>query len=432
MKNKIEKLIWLSQLPIIEKIDTMKAKIDAIKPISLEKEAKIMQKMRLDWNFHSNAIEGNSLDYGETVTFLMHGLTAKGKPLKDHLDIKGHNNAIHFLSEIVKSEQDFTEADIRTLHKMILIEPYQTSAQTPDGKTTKKTISLGEYKKMPNHVQTLTGETHFYASPEETPIKMQELMDFYRNLQANSQIHALVLCAVFHYEFVNIHPFDDGNGRMARLLMNLILMKKGFPVIVIRQEKEFRNQYYAALAQADSETFQPFVELLAEGLLHSLETFWKGANGESMEEPDDLDKELFLFKKELEGRKDRIEMKFGENTVNLVFNHTIQPLLKHLQNKLLKFKDLFFDFKINDFSKDSLTETYFFSEFRAENTFSIYVELFVVFGKYQYEIFYKIDETQTSIISNYFHISLKAEEIEEISKKIAQETFEYIKQKTKE
>ena len=147
----------------------MKAEADALRPLDAEQEARVMQKFRLDWNYHSNSIEGNSLTYGETIAFLMEGLTAKGKPFKDHLDIKGHNEAINYLMEMIKNHQELTEKAIRELHEVILVEPYKTPAQTQGGVWVEKEVTLGAYKKQPNHVKTPTDEIHYYATPEETP-----------------------------------------------------------------------------------------------------------------------------------------------------------------------------------------------------------------------------------------------------------------------
>ena len=111
-------------MEIFRKIDDLKKEIDALRPISKDLEAKIMQKFRLDWNYNSNAIEGNRLTFGETKTFLLHGITADGKPLKDHLDIEGHNNALLLLEDIIHENRPITEAFIRSLHEMILQKNY--------------------------------------------------------------------------------------------------------------------------------------------------------------------------------------------------------------------------------------------------------------------------------------------------------------------
>lgn len=121
-----------SKANIIGQVDDLRKQIDEMRPLAADLEGKVMQKLRLDWNYHSNAIEGNRLSYGETIAFLMEGITAKGKSLKDHLDIRGHNEAISFLLSIVKDTRPMTESDIRALHKMILVEEYDVKAQTAE------------------------------------------------------------------------------------------------------------------------------------------------------------------------------------------------------------------------------------------------------------------------------------------------------------
>ncbi|MCP4419906.1 MAG: Fic family protein, partial [Chloroflexi bacterium] len=234
---------------LLQQVDQLKAEIDILRPIDAVQERRIMQKFRLDWTFHSNSIEGNKLTYGETKAFLLHGITAQGKPFRDYLDIKGHHKAIDYLLGIVREQKSLTEADVRELHKVILVEPYEVAARTPDGRSTKRTIQPGQYKTVPNHVETSTGEMHFYASPEETPAKMADLMAWYQQEMEKDELHPLILAATFHYQFVTIHPFDDGNGRMARLLMNLIFMQMGFPPVIVRTEE--KNNYLFALEQAD-------------------------------------------------------------------------------------------------------------------------------------------------------------------------------------
>lgn len=336
---KISALIALSGLEFVNELDQIKAEIDVHRPLPKATEERIMQKLRLDWNYHSNAIEGNQLDYGETVAFLMHGITAKGKTLKDHLDIKGHNDAIQLLLSIVKEARGFSEVDIRTLHKMILVEPYESNAITAEGLPTKKQILLGEYKRMPNSVKTRTGEMHYYASPEETPIKMAELMTWYNEAKENSAIHPLVLAAVFHHEFVAIHPFDDGNGRMARILMNLILLQKNFPVIVVK--KDDRNNYYGVLSQADNGIYIPLVSYMAELLKHSLDIYLRGIRGEDIEEKDDIDKEIALFKQSLQGDLN-VKVLKSEETVRRAVENVVEPLVNYFMVKSEKLNDLFF------------------------------------------------------------------------------------------
>ena len=327
-----------SNLKELTYLDELRGRIDALRPWPSDVQGRIMQKFRLDWNYHSNAIEGNSLDYGETIAFLMEGLTAKGKPLKDHLDIRGHNQGIDFMMGLIQAENSLTERDIRSLHEIILVEPYEVDAITPNGNPTRKRIELGVYKSQPNHVRTPTGELHYYATPEETPILMHELVAWYQQAGEAENLHPLVLAVLFHHRFTSIHPFDDGNGRLARLLMNFILMRRQFPPIVVRQEN--RNAYYAALNQADQGVYQPLFEYLYKGLERSLKLQLSGLLGEEITEPDDLDKEIALF---VQGIELDEKLKASRNPKILVetLSSVILPFLLKLREKTQKLDVLF-------------------------------------------------------------------------------------------
>jgi len=323
---------------LLKRIDAMKLQVDELRPISDEQEARIFQKFRLDWNYNSNSIEGNKLTYGETAAFLMEGLTAKGKPLKDHLDIKGHNEAINYLTYMQQQDSVLTESDIRALHKMILVEPYQNEAQTTDGLPTTKTIRLGEYKSSSNHVKTVTGAIHYYASVEDTPILMRELIEWYRANEAT--MHPLILSTLFHHRFVGIHPFDDGNGRMTRLLSNLILMKAGYPPLIVRQDE--KGEYYGVLSQADAGVMEPLLQFFAERLIRSLDTYLRGARGEDISDPTDLDKEMALF---VAGFDEDILSKvpLDIDVLASVIRESLLPFTGNLFNKGRKINSLFFD-----------------------------------------------------------------------------------------
>jgi len=329
-----------SKADILHDVDALKKQIDDMRPLPADVEGRVMQKLRLDWNYHSNAIEGNRLTYGETVAFLMEGITAKGKPLKDHLNIRGHNEAVNFLLSIIKDPRPISEADIRGLHKMILVEPHTVNAQTVDGTPTSKIITPGDYKTQPNHVKTATGEIHYYATPEETPAKMQELMEWYNEVSNSKEIHAAVSATLFHHKFVSIHPFDDGNGRMSRILMNLILMQKGYPPVVVKMDD--RQNYYALLSRADNGDNWPFIEYVTERLKGSLQLFLKAAMGGDIEEDEDIDKEIALFKKELQfsfaSKKEITSKKVYDLCIT-----EILPLINEIIEKVSTFSELFFN-----------------------------------------------------------------------------------------
>lgn len=318
-----------------EQINRLKNEIESLRPLDKETEGRIQQKFRLDWNYHSNNIEGNSLTFGETKTFLLHGITAAGKPLKDHLDVKGHNDALLLLEDIVKDERPLNETFVRELHKLILHEPYEKQAITPDGQKTSRKIEVGKYKTQPNHVITKTGETFYFAKPEETPALMNDLMDWYNTSIMERKLHPVELAALLHYKFIRIHPFDDGNGRLSRILMNLTLMKFSFPPVIIKTQK--KEEYYRALQQADGGDSDFFVDYIANLQLDSLALYLRGAKGENIEEDDDFDKEIALFKQKLSSNHDKTNLNSIENR----YEDSIKPFLTILNSQFQKFFELF-------------------------------------------------------------------------------------------
>ncbi|WP_165796660.1 Fic family protein, partial [Chryseobacterium sp. HMWF001] len=230
-------------------------------------------------------------------------MTAKGKPFKDHLDIKGHNEAIGFMLQLIKENRPLSESDIKDLHKIILVEPYFSKTISPQGIEFEKEIKIGQYKNSPNHVKTVSGDIHYYTNPEEVPFEMNNLLEWYRNAEEEN-LHPVVMSAIFHHKFTSIHPFDDGNGRLARILSNFILLKHNYPVIVIKNRDKV--QYYAALNIADNGIYEDLVKLFAENIGYSLNIMQKAINGENINEPDDLDKEIELFVKEMKIQNTKI------------------------------------------------------------------------------------------------------------------------------
>lgn len=322
---------------LLIQIDAAKAQLDTLRPLDREQEDRVMQKFRLWWSYHSNAIEGNVLTQGETEMFLMEGLTAKGKPLKDHLDLRGHSNAINYLLDLIRNREVLTEAAIRELHKILLVEPYRVRAITPDGQPTTKPVALGEYKTQPNHVRTLTGEIHYYATPVETPAKMQDLMNWCRGENAQRVMHPVEIAARYHHRFTDIHPFDDGNGRMSRLLMNLILMQEGYPPVVIRLSE--RDQYLAALRRADAGEYEDFLTFIAEHVLSSLDLYLRAIQGEEIHEPTDLEKEIALLKMELKHVEEPEPL--TQKVQMALFQNSLDPLFAEIVRSMTPLFDLF-------------------------------------------------------------------------------------------
>ena len=383
----------------ISKAIYLKNQLDDLRPIDKIQEERIMQKFRLDWNYHSNHLEGNSLTYGETKALILFGITAQGKPLQDHFEITGHNEAINWVIDVVKGDYPLNENFIRELHTLLLKQSYEVDAITPDGKPTKKRINVGSYKTSPNHVKTRTGEIFYFATPEETPSKMTDLINWYREKSEQKEVNPIFLAAEFHYKFIRIHPFDDGNGRTARILMNFILMKFDFPPVIIKTED--KANYFAVLQLADAGNIEAFVEYIAQNLIRSLEIMIAGANGESVEEEDDLDKEIALLEQRLNFlekknilKKHTIDKGFTEyfvfslienffninfkfnklyeecdfyiqlgNKINYLNSENYNVFLNSNFNKIFKNKEFVFEYSFKNLKNLNLNESYFFSKF---------------------------------------------------------------------
>jgi len=318
---------------IIEEIDRLKEELDALRPLPSDVLARIEQKLRIESNYHSNAVEGNSLTLGETRSLILHGLTARGKPMRDHLDIEGHDEAVKAMEDAVKRNESLNEVFIRNLHKVLLKEPYENDSITPDGLPIKRRIAIGEYKTQPNNVRTSTGEIYYFTPPDQVKPAMGDLIDWYRRQEDEGE-HPIVIAATFHYRFIRIHPFDDGNGRMARLLMNMILIKHGYTVAVVPVEE--REQYIGILEQADkTEDLVEFISYIAHCCEYTLNLHLKAAQGEDIEDVEDIDKEIALFKRSLQ--------KSTGGTINAreYADKVLYPLFFYCEEKLKKFSDVF-------------------------------------------------------------------------------------------
>lgn len=318
---------------VIEEIDRLKRELDTLRPLPSDVLARVEQKLRIESNYHSNAVEGNSLTLGETRSLILHGLTAHGKPMRDHLDIEGHDEAVKAMEDAVKRNESLNEVFIRNLHKVLLKEPYDNDAITPDGQPVKRRIAVGEYKTQPNNVRTSTGEIYYFTPPEQVKSAMGDLIDWYRRQEDEGE-HPIVIAATFHYRFIRIHPFDDGNGRMARLLMNMILIKYGYTVAVVPVEE--RGQYIGMLEQADkTEDLAEFITYIAQCCKYALNLHLKAARGEDIEDLEDIDKEIAIFKRSLE-----------KSTGNAIkareyADQVLYPFFSYCKEKVERFSDLF-------------------------------------------------------------------------------------------
>ena len=197
--------------------------------------------------------------------------------------MKAHDLAIKKVKEYVQDrERALTENDIRDFNKIILKEPYFKKARTLDGSPTQKKIIPGEYKTQPNHVLTAAGEVFKFTEPSDVPGEMKTLLDWFAQEMIKPTMHIISFIAHLHHRFILIHPFDDGNGRVARLWINYVLLRKGFPPLIIKSED--KNNYLAALNQADVGNHERLAIYLGEILINWLKIAIQAARGEKIED----------------------------------------------------------------------------------------------------------------------------------------------------
>lgn len=202
---------YKSQESILSQIDRKKAELDKCRPLTEGEVERLNEEFIVEYTYNSNAIEGNTLTLRET-DLVLRGLTIAQKPLKDHMEAVGHKEAFDYISQLVKEKAPIRESIIKQIHFLVLAD---------------KRDDRGVYRRVPVRIM---GAQHEPVQPYLIEPKMEQLLiDF-----AESKEHIITKLARFHIEFEGIHPFIDGNGRTGRLLVNLELMKAGYPPIDIK------------------------------------------------------------------------------------------------------------------------------------------------------------------------------------------------------
>lgn len=325
------------------KIADKKKELDYLKPLDARNQSELDKKFRLEFNYNSNHLEGNTLTYSETELLLIFDHIDGSHGYRELMEMQAHDVAIKMIeAESQDMERPLTENFIKTLNETILVKPFWKDAISPSNEPTRKQIIPGQYKTTPNSVLLDNGEIFHYASPQDVVHEMNELLNWY-NLNLNS-LQTIELASIFHYKFVRIHPFDDGNGRTARLLMNYILLRNEYPIIIIKSGS--KKEYLFALNKADTGDIPAFVNFLGNQLLWSFDISIKAGKGEDIEEEDDLDKELELLVKDLNQIPNEFEKSKSRIELSNVFHKSALPLMVELDEKISKISSLFVSSKV--------------------------------------------------------------------------------------
>lgn len=233
--------------------DEYKAKIDAYRPLSEDVLSQIQDYYKIGLTYSSNALEGNTLDLVETKVVLEDGLTIGGKPIKDHLEALGHAEAYKELLNVAKGNT-ITEENIKKFHYLFYNRIDEANA--------------GQYRKKQ---VIITGSDVNFPKPDDLDTLMK---DFVKRIpQLRADLHPVEYAAMVHAIFVNIHPFIDGNGRVARLLMNLALLQSAYNITII--PPVVRSDYIRALQESNHNIYPPFVNFISEMVLESQKEYLK-------------------------------------------------------------------------------------------------------------------------------------------------------------
>jgi Fic family protein len=238
---------------LLKRVEEKKKRLDTLRPLPRDALKRLLEDIRLRHTYHSDAIEGNTLTLQETKLVLEEGITIGGKPLKDHVEAKNDAEAFDLMVKLVHAKKPLSQDIIQEIHEIVT-----------------KGILEESVKYRTENVRITGSKT----SPPSY-LKIIKLMEEYISNIRELKLNSIKKATFIHHELVRIHPFLDGNGRVARLITNLYLMKQGYPPIVLK--KEDRRKYYRVLQRADDGDLSPFTNFIAkavhEALMYYLSSF---------------------------------------------------------------------------------------------------------------------------------------------------------------
>jgi Fic family protein len=234
---------------LFARLEQKKAQLDALRPLPAAAVRRLNQQVTLEWIYNSNAIEGSTLTLRQTQLILETGLTIGGKSLREHFEVVNHKEAIEYVEGLVAGDEPVTPFHVRQIHKLVLTRIDDESA--------------GQYRNLPVRI---AGTAYQPPDAWEVPRLMSEWGDWLNGPVL--ALHPVERASLAHHRLVAVHPFMDGNGRTARLVMNLLLMRDGYPPAIMLRVN--RRQYYRVLAGADAGDEAPLVNFVGRAVERSL------------------------------------------------------------------------------------------------------------------------------------------------------------------
>jgi len=234
---------------LLTRIEDKKAKLDSLRPLPSTAVNRLREQFTVEWIYNSNAIEGSTLTLRETQLILETGMTIGGKSLREHFEVINHKAAIEYVESLTDKREPISAFHVRQIHKLVLSQIDDENA--------------GQYRKTQVRI---VGAKHVPPEAWDIPQRMTDWENWLKD--SGKRIHPVELAALAHHRLTEIHPFIDGNGRTARLVMNLILFRNGFPPAVILRVN--RKQYYQVLMQADAGKNLPLVNFVGRAVERSL------------------------------------------------------------------------------------------------------------------------------------------------------------------
>jgi Fic family protein len=255
LTSSIDKYLMMNYQTKLERIDKLKVWLDGFRPLDSTLVVELKKLYDVRFTYNSNAIEGNTLTQSETELVLTKGITVGGKTLDEHLEVVGHKEAIDYIENLAQRDTEINEWEIKQIHNLILrkINPEEA----------------GCYRTL----DVMAAGTNYHYPPHYLLSQLMRDFALWLNSDSALRLHPVEYATMAHYRFVSIHPFRDGNGRTARLLMNLLLIRAGYPIVVI--DNQIRNDYINALAygQQNQDDLSQLLGLIFDATISSLVEF---------------------------------------------------------------------------------------------------------------------------------------------------------------